>query len=159
MTSTTPGALVSRQAHTASSNVPAQAIGHVTGVGGNLPEVMQVCNAIAAAGEFVPPAYRGEQDMSKINRIPIAEFRALGFLQEANRLFFHPLGLALEVSVSEDGTESLGGVWDYRDDPEGIVFGEGQIDLAKTAAVDAERERHRVARSAMLGCHDGIQRS
>lgn len=29
--------------------------------------------------------------------IDVAEFRELGFLQEANRQFFHPLGLALSV--------------------------------------------------------------
>lgn len=32
-----------------------------------------------------------------INRIDIKEFRELGYLQEVNRLFFHRLGLALEV--------------------------------------------------------------
>ena len=57
-----------------------------------------------------------------IKRIDIKEFREAGYLQEANRQFFHPLGLALEVVLNEDGTETLGGVWDYRDDPEGIVF-------------------------------------
>lgn len=39
-----------------------------------------------------------------------------------NRLFLHPLGMALEVNINEDGSESLGGIWDYRDDPEGIIF-------------------------------------
>jgi len=64
-------------------------------------------------------------------RIDIKEFREEGFLQEANRQFFHPLGLALEIIQEEDGTESLGGVWDYRDDPEGIVFSEGTMDQVK----------------------------
>lgn len=31
-----------------------------------------------------------------INHIDIGEFRDSGYLQEANRTFFHPLGLALE---------------------------------------------------------------
>jgi len=57
-----------------------------------------------------------------VKRMDIKEFREVGYLQEANRLFFHPLGLALEVIVEDDGTEKIGGVWDYRDDPEGIVF-------------------------------------
>ena len=73
----------------------------------------------------------------------------MGFLQEANRIFFHPLGLALEVVVEEDGTERLGGVWDYRDDPEGMIF--DSCDASRAAAVDAERERHRTARTALLG--------
>ena len=37
--------------------------------------------------------------MSKIKRMSINEFQKKGFLQEANRLFFHPLGMALEVYV------------------------------------------------------------
>lgn len=56
-------------------------------------------------------------------RMDIAEFRERGFLQEVNRQFFHPLGLALEVIIDEEtGDECLGGIWDYRDDPEGILY-------------------------------------
>lgn len=61
-------------------------------------------------------------DEVEVKKIQISEFRKLGYLQELNRQFLHPLGLALEVSINEDGTESLGGVWDYRDDPEGIMY-------------------------------------
>lgn len=87
--------------------------------------------------------------MTDIKRIDIAEFRALGFLQEVNRRFLHPCGLALEVTQLEDGSEVLGGVWDYRDDPEGIVF--GAIDQSKVDAVDAELAKHADARIALLG--------
>lgn len=92
-----------------------------------------------------------------IKYIGIDEFREFGYLQEVNRRFFHPLGLALEVRTpgwtkeSIDGwlreqgvqfgqdaidnvwtfvvalglnRDHLGGVWDYRDDPEGVVFGD-----------------------------------
>ena len=60
----------------------------------------------------------------EIKRIDIREFRKEGYLFEANRQFFHPLGLALEVIINEeDGSEKLGGVWDYRDDPEGMLYG------------------------------------
>lgn len=52
----------------------------------------------------------------------IKEFRESGYLQEANRRFFHPLGLALEIVQQEDGTETLGGIWDYREDKEGILY-------------------------------------
>lgn len=58
----------------------------------------------------------------EIQRIDIKEFRDKGYLQELNRTFLHPLGMALEVVVDEDGNESLGGIWDYRDDPEGIQY-------------------------------------
>jgi len=37
--------------------------------------------------------------MSETKHIDIKEFQELGFLQEANRQFFHPHGLALEVTV------------------------------------------------------------
>ena len=56
-----------------------------------------------------------------IKKIDIKEFREGGYLQELNRRFLHPLGLALEV-ISEDGKEKLGGIWDYRDDDEGIHY-------------------------------------
>ena len=58
-----------------------------------------------------------------IKHIDIKEFRELGYLQEVNRCFLHPLGLALEVMVDDDGNERLGGVWDSRDDKEGFHFG------------------------------------
>ena len=60
--------------------------------------------------------------MSKIKRIDIKEFHEMGLLAELNRAFLHPLGLALEVVIDDDGTEKLGGIWDYRDDPEGVLF-------------------------------------
>lgn len=56
-----------------------------------------------------------------VKRMSIKEFRELGLLQELNRQFLHPLGLALEV-VIEDGEERLGGIWDYREDEEGIIY-------------------------------------
>lgn len=90
--------------------------------------------------------------MSDIRRIDIKEFREKGFLQEANRQFFHPHGLALEVVVNEDGTEQLGGVWDYRDDAEGIIFGAPLTPemRRKRDIVAAEHERHREARCRLL---------
>lgn len=58
-----------------------------------------------------------------INYISAQEFRDGGYLQEANRLFFHPLGLALEMHWKDgDDKAMIRGIWDYRDDPEGINF-------------------------------------
>lgn len=54
--------------------------------------------------------------------IDIKEFREAGYLQELNRQFLHPLGLALEVVQETDGTESIGGIWDYREDAEGMYY-------------------------------------
>lgn len=61
--------------------------------------------------------------MNDIKRIDIKEFREKGYLQEINRKFLHPLGLALEISIDEETMdEKLGGIWDYRNDPEGIIY-------------------------------------
>ena len=68
-----------------------------------------------------------------LKRMDIAEFRSEGYLQEVNRQFFHPLGLALEVKITEDGIESLGGIWDYRDDPEGVFYDD--LDTAKAERI------------------------
>lgn len=59
-----------------------------------------------------------------VKRMSVKEFREEGYLQELNRRFLHPLGLALEVFVEDDGEMRFGGVWDYRDDPEGMIFGQ-----------------------------------
>lgn len=62
------------------------------------------------------------EKMSEIKKIDIKEFREKGYLQELNRNFLHPLGLALEIVIEEDGTEKLGGIWDYREDKEGMIY-------------------------------------
>ena len=92
-----------------------------------------------------------------MKRIDIDEFRARGYLQEANRLFFHPLGLALEVIVDEgDGSVKLGGIWDLRDEPEGIVFNE--FCGMRQILVERERQAKMKARVALPCCNaDGIQ--
>ncbi len=50
------------------------------------------------------------------------DFMDNGILQEVNRQFFHPLGLALAVDVDDDGSVTgLACVFET-DDPEGIAF-------------------------------------
>ena len=56
-----------------------------------------------------------------IKKIDIKEFRESGYLQEANRRFFHPLGLAIEVTKEGDG-DFISGICDYRDDIEGVYY-------------------------------------
>lgn len=86
--------------------------------------------------------------------MPVSEFRRLGYLQEINRGFLHPLGLALEVVREEDGAERFGEVWDLREDPEGIIFSEAEIDSDETREkaryVDA-RWRERTQARGSLG--------
>lgn len=90
--------------------------------------------------------------MTNVKYIDIKEFRERGYLQEANRWFFHPLGLALEVTTHEDGTESLSGVWDYRDDPEGIIYSvDYGPDEEKAAYIFREWNQRAENRQRLLG--------
>ena len=88
-----------------------------------------------------------------IKYLDIHEFKDFGFLQEVNRKFFHPLGLALEVSTSAEGVATLGGIWDYRDDPEGMLFGEGMIDENKVKRVHDLLKSKIATRTDILGYH------
>jgi len=105
--------------------------------------------------------------VKKIKRMNIQEFRNLGFLQEVNRLFFHPLGLALEVvvkcketpSVADSNEMLIGAIWDYRDDPEGVLFGEKIIDKNKIEQVEKLRKSKIKTRTKYHFCdEDGIQK-
>lgn len=89
--------------------------------------------------------------IDNVKRMDVAEFRREGYLQEVNRRFLHPLGLALEVVVEEDGSERLGGVWDCRGDAEGVYFAGDADTAAKAARVDALWAERGAARRAALG--------
>jgi len=59
---------------------------------------------------------------NNVKRMSIKEFQEKGYLQEVNRQFLHPLGLALEIIISDDNEPTLGGVWDHREDSEGLYY-------------------------------------
>lgn len=65
----------------------------------------------------------------KVKDFSIKDFVDLGILQEANRVFFHPLGLALTV-VGEKRRVNLHGVA-QTSDPEGFEYDE--IDQLKAS--------------------------
>lgn len=88
--------------------------------------------------------------MTERRYMPLEDFVDFGYLQELNRQFLHPLGLALEVRRHGDGTVELAGVWDARDDPEGIVF-DPAPDLDKAARVGGDFLARSLIRSAALG--------
>lgn len=49
-----------------------------------------------------------------------------GLLFEINRTVLHPRGLAMYITLEDDGTPSKTdsiGLLDWRDDPEGVIFG------------------------------------
>lgn len=81
----------------------------------------------------------------------IKEFREEGFLQEANRLFFHPLGLALVVGIDENDRHFLSGVWDYRDDPEGVVFAPHSLSQEKIDNIEKLRLNKSEVRIGKIG--------
>ena len=87
----------------------------------------------------------------EIKRMDIRDFREEGYLQEVNRRFFHPMGLALEVRRNKDGTEELSGVWDCRDDPEGIVYGEETMSRRKAVHISRLRAKAFLSRWKALG--------
>lgn len=89
--------------------------------------------------------------MSDIKRIDPKEFQDFGYLQEVNRRFLHPLGLALEITIDEEGKVSLGGIWDYRNDPIGLLFAQGQLDQEKATRVQIAWEEKEQARRKQLG--------
>jgi hypothetical protein len=79
------------------------------------------------------------------------EFRDKGYLQELNRQFLHPLGLALEVELLTDGTERFGDVWDYRKDSEGMIYDVELIDSKKAKRIADEQAAKREVRELRFG--------
>lgn len=86
------------------------------------------------------------------------ELRDRGYLQEVNRQFFHPLGLALAVDVDQelDGRgRMLAAIWDERTDPEGWFFAEDELNndvaQAKANAVAQEVGNKAAERIAVAG--------
>lgn len=82
--------------------------------------------------------------------MPIDEFRNIGFLQEVNRQFFHPLGLALSITIDKEQKYRLDGILDYRDDPEGIYF---DMDLSEEKAKNVAelRDSKEAVRKKLFG--------
>lgn len=65
-------------------------------------------------------------------QMPLEEFVEAGYIQEINRTFLHPIGLALSYETDDDGKPThIAGVLDSRDDPEGFVFSEFTWDEVK----------------------------
>lgn len=87
------------------------------------------------------------------NRMDLTEFVNEGYLHEINRQVLHPMGLALEVIADDESDKvyRLGGVWDYRDDPEGMAFAEDTLNATKAAHIAELSEQRRPAREEALG--------
>lgn len=91
---------------------------------------------------------------NNLKTISLEEFIERGYLQEVNRQFFHPLGLALSIVVTDKGPYTFGEIWDYRSDPEGISFHPSMIDNnMRENAKNVEQEQALLAesRKVLLG--------
>jgi len=100
----------------------------------------------------------------EVKRMDLKEFRDKGFLQEVNRQFFHPLGLALEIVYDDNGNITLGGIWDYREHEEGMLFdianrSEEEQEQFKNRYLETVKEmkKHAAARVKMFGQNYGVQ--
>ena len=92
-----------------------------------------------------------------VKYIDIKEFREKGYLQELNRLFLHPLGLALEITIDNE-LEYISGIWDCREDKEGIYYdlknsNKERIDsfLKKSIFIENEMKKRKEIRKNKLG--------
>ena len=87
------------------------------------------------------------------NYADLRELWQLGVLQEANRLFFHPLGLAMVWEVGDDKEPKILGLLDARDDPEGWIFTDLRSPECAQKSYDVQqlRRRFELARKAKLG--------
>ena len=83
------------------------------------------------------------------------EFMQVGLLQEINRKFLHPMGLALSVSVNKESgkVEGFGPIWDFRDDPEGMRFEDYVISKDKVDRVEKMFVAKKEVREKVLGYH------
>jgi hypothetical protein len=88
-----------------------------------------------------------------VKTMTVQEFREFGFLQELNRRFLHPMGIALGVVIEEDGTNRWGDIADCRDDPVGCTFGDlaHVEDIRKADRVSALEKSKRQDRWQELG--------
>ncbi|HRW20620.1 MAG TPA: hypothetical protein P5509_01470 [Bacteroidales bacterium] len=61
--------------------------------------------------------------MKEVKTIEGEELREKGYLQEVNRRFFHPLGLALSMIIDKEKKNAVAfQIIDCRDDEEGIYY-------------------------------------
>lgn len=92
------------------------------------------------------------RSVNDINYMDPQEFLDLGLLHEINRLLLHPIGLALQVTpVANEGGQFSAGVWDYRDDREGIYYDGGLPDAEKAVKVAELMFERREGRKEELG--------
>lgn len=88
-----------------------------------------------------------------INTMSLDDFVKSGYLQEVNRKFLHPMGIALSVIADEKGQiQGFGPIWDHRNDPEGIRYDRIDEDMTRKAQkVENHRKKKAKERYQKLG--------
>lgn len=99
-----------------------------------------------------PQASENIEPRRQPTKMTAKSFQNAGYLQEVNRRFFHPLGLAMWIDPETDEM----GIFDDRADPDGWQFGAPdqvgvELMRLKAAAIDAEIDQRRLARYKALG--------
>ena len=80
--------------------------------------------------------------------MPLDEVKASGVLHEANRLFFHPIGLQL-LALQSGEVPLMLVVQDLRGEPEKAVL--PAVDKTKVGNIEAARKETAVVRQEKLG--------
>jgi hypothetical protein len=75
-------------------------------------------------------AFFESKEVVNMRTMDLKEFVDLGILQELNRTYLHPMGLALAVGI-QDEKYFLSGILDYREDDEGMNFTEDALSYEK----------------------------
>ena len=75
-----------------------------------------------------------------MKKIDIKEFVDVGYLQEINRTFLHPLGLALTVKIDKNNNYQIDSILDFRDDDEGIYYDLANSDNKKLEKFKVKKE-------------------
>ena len=96
--------------------------------------------------------------MSERKIMSVEEFQKSGLLQEVNRRFLHPIGLAISIVEDLDtGKVHFGEIFDYSAEADGMIFAEEVTSTSewkeKAARVEELFEAKRAERERVLGYH------
>lgn len=81
----------------------------------------------------------------------LKEFMDLGYLQELNRQFLHPLGLSMAFRVEGDGVVGFHVIYDHRDDKAGVVFKPNKMVRGRAEFIEKEQNDRGIERLEQHG--------
>lgn len=97
--------------------------------------------------------------MNDYKKLDSTELIEKGYLQEVNRRFFHPLGLALCIEYDDESVENTRlYIIDCRDEPDGLIFDLNNSSnernaefLEKFNLIETELNIRKIKREKLLG--------